>query len=101
MIAVSINKSYSFSFRNNIAGVSDSCRNKGITHFTTLLSNWSGSPGYCMYALLLQLYNDLCSQFKLFKYDHHLTSIIFFSEIGNGAWDSWTMPFLKQVNRFS
>ncbi|KAI3444780.1 hypothetical protein Pfo_001445 [Paulownia fortunei] len=47
-------------------GISDSCRNKGVTHFTTLLSNWSGSQGYCI-------------------------------EIGNGAWDSWTMPFLKQT----
>ncbi|KAL8495659.1 hypothetical protein ACS0TY_019681 [Phlomoides rotata] len=47
-------------------GISDSCRNKGITQFTTLLSNWSGSPGYCI-------------------------------EIGNGVWDSWTMPFMKQI----
>ncbi|KAG8391538.1 hypothetical protein BUALT_Bualt01G0198100 [Buddleja alternifolia] len=47
-------------------GISDNCRNKGVTHFTTLLSNWSGSQGYCI-------------------------------EIGNGAWDSWTMPFLKQT----
>ncbi|KAL6499450.1 hypothetical protein OROHE_026113 [Orobanche hederae] len=47
-------------------GISDNCRNKGITHFTTLLSNWSASHGYCI-------------------------------EIGNGAWDSWTMPFMKQT----
>ncbi|GER31169.1 alpha/beta-Hydrolases superfamily protein [Striga asiatica] len=47
-------------------GISDNCKNKGITHFTTLLSDWSGSQGYCI-------------------------------EIGNGAWDSWTMPFLKQT----
>ncbi|KAK4414607.1 Palmitoyl-protein thioesterase 1 [Sesamum alatum] len=47
-------------------GISDSCRNRGITQFTTLLSNWSGSQGYCI-------------------------------EIGNGAWDSWTIPFVKQT----
>ncbi|KAL0425769.1 UNVERIFIED_CONTAM: Palmitoyl-protein thioesterase 1 [Sesamum radiatum] len=47
-------------------GISDKCRNRGVTHFTTLLSNWSGSQGYCI-------------------------------EIGNGAWDSWTMPFFKQT----
>ncbi|PIM99351.1 Palmitoyl protein thioesterase [Handroanthus impetiginosus] len=47
-------------------GISDNCRHKGITQFTTLLSSWSGSKGYCI-------------------------------EIGNGAWDSWTMPFLKQT----
>ncbi|KAL3651128.1 hypothetical protein CASFOL_007531 [Castilleja foliolosa] len=47
-------------------GISDGCRNKGMTHFTALLSNWSGSQGHCI-------------------------------EIGNGAWDSWTMPFLKQT----
>ncbi|GFQ06544.1 palmitoyl-protein thioesterase 1 [Phtheirospermum japonicum] len=47
-------------------GISDGCRNNGITHFTTLLSNWSGSQGHCI-------------------------------EIGNGAWDSWTMPFLTQT----
>ncbi|CAA0842737.1 alpha/beta-Hydrolases superfamily protein [Striga hermonthica] len=51
-------------------GISDNCKNKGITHFTTLLSDWSGSRGYCI-------------------------------EIGNGAWDSWTMPFLKQTEPFN
>ncbi|KAK4411202.1 hypothetical protein Sango_0193200 [Sesamum angolense] len=49
-----------------VLGISDKCRNRGVTHFTTLLSNWSGSQGYCI-------------------------------EIGNGAWDSWTMPFFKQT----
>ncbi|KAL2478010.1 alpha/beta-hydrolase superfamily protein [Forsythia ovata] len=47
-------------------GISDSCGIGGVKRFTTLLSNWSGSQGYCI-------------------------------EIGNGAWDSWTMPFLKQT----
>ncbi|XP_073307253.1 uncharacterized protein [Primulina huaijiensis] len=47
-------------------GVSDSCDHKGVSHFTKVLSNWSGSPGYCI-------------------------------EIGNGEWDSWTMPFRKQT----
>ncbi|XP_016499403.1 uncharacterized protein LOC107818009 isoform X4 [Nicotiana tabacum] len=47
-------------------GISDKCSNDGVSYFTELLSNWSGSPGYCI-------------------------------EIGNGAWDSWFMPFTKQV----
>ncbi|EYU31902.1 hypothetical protein ABFS82_02G142400 [Erythranthe guttata] len=47
-------------------GISDSCRNRGVTHFITVLSNWSGSEGYCI-------------------------------EIGNGVWDSWTMPFMQQT----
>uniref|UniRef100_M1CGI7 Palmitoyl-protein thioesterase n=1 Tax=Solanum tuberosum TaxID=4113 RepID=M1CGI7_SOLTU len=29
-------------------GISDKCSNGGITHFTELLSNWSGSSGHCM-----------------------------------------------------
>ncbi|MCD7452709.1 Palmitoyl-protein thioesterase 1 [Datura stramonium] len=48
-------------------GISDSCSNGAITHFTELLSNWSGSSGHCI-------------------------------EIGNGAWDSWFMPFSKQID---
>ncbi|XP_027771401.1 palmitoyl-protein thioesterase 1 isoform X3 [Solanum pennellii] len=48
-------------------GISDKCSNGGITHFTELLSNWSGSSGHCI-------------------------------EIGNGEWDSWFMPFAKQVD---
>ncbi|XP_009591269.1 uncharacterized protein [Nicotiana tomentosiformis] len=48
-------------------GISDKCSNDGVSYFTELLSNWSGSPGYCI-------------------------------EIGNGAWDSWFMPFTKQVH---
>ncbi|KAL7158418.1 hypothetical protein ABFS83_02G142200 [Erythranthe nasuta] len=47
-------------------GISDSCRNRGVMHFITVLSNWSGSEGYCI-------------------------------EIGNGVWDSWTMPFMQQT----
>lgn len=34
---------------NNVAGISDNCNNKGISQFTTLLSDWSGSQGHCMY----------------------------------------------------
>ncbi|XP_073027792.1 uncharacterized protein [Primulina eburnea] len=47
-------------------GASESCEHGGVTHFTKVLSNWSGSPGYCI-------------------------------EIGNGIWDSWTVPFRKQT----
>ncbi|KAL3381088.1 hypothetical protein AABB24_001289 [Solanum stoloniferum] len=48
-------------------GIADKCSNGGITHFTELLSNWSGSSGHCI-------------------------------EIGNGEWDSWFMPFPKQID---
>ncbi|CAN1289886.1 Palmitoyl-protein thioesterase 1 [Linum perenne] len=47
-------------------GIGDKCGNKGISQFVELLSQWSGSQGYCL-------------------------------EIGDGAWDSWTMPLLNQT----
>lgn len=48
-------------------GISDECSDKTIVQFTELLSNWSGSQGFCI-------------------------------EIGNGASDSWFMPFTKQTS---
>nr|GMD29794.1 palmitoyl-protein thioesterase 1 isoform X2 [Ipomoea batatas] len=53
-----------------VSGISDKCSNGGVSEFTQVLSNWSGSPGYCI-------------------------------EIGNGMWDSWLMPFTKQVKSMS
>ncbi|GLU05540.1 hypothetical protein SLE2022_226370 [Rubroshorea leprosula] len=29
-------------------GIGDQCSNRGVKHFTELLSNYSGSPGYCI-----------------------------------------------------
>lgn len=34
-----------------MTGIGDKCSNRGVTQFTELLSNWSGSQGYCMYAI--------------------------------------------------
>ncbi|XP_020207029.1 palmitoyl-protein thioesterase 1 isoform X2 [Cajanus cajan] len=47
-------------------GIGDACKNSGMRNFIKILSEMSGSPGYCL-------------------------------EIGNGSWDSWTKPLLKQT----
>ncbi|KAI4356651.1 hypothetical protein L6164_000657 [Bauhinia variegata] len=47
-------------------GLGDKCKSTGMQQFTELLSNWSGSEGYCL-------------------------------EIGDGSWDSWTMPLMEQT----
>ncbi|KAK4266716.1 hypothetical protein QN277_023602 [Acacia crassicarpa] len=47
-------------------GLGDECKNRAVKHFTELLSNWSGSQGYCI-------------------------------QIGDGSWDSWTMPLMEQT----
>ncbi|GAB2290060.1 hypothetical protein Dimus_024351 [Dionaea muscipula] len=47
-------------------GISDSCSESGVKKFTELLSNWTGTEGYCI-------------------------------EIGDGAWDSWFMPIMEQM----
>lgn len=39
-----------FMYVNNVAGVLDNCNNDGVGNFTTILSNWSGAQGHCMYA---------------------------------------------------
>ncbi|XP_061375867.1 uncharacterized protein LOC133317970 isoform X2 [Gastrolobium bilobum] len=51
-------------------GIYNKCKSRGIQNFVKLLSDWSGSQGYCL-------------------------------EIGNGSWDSWTKPLLKQVKKMS
>lgn len=155
-----------------LAGISDKCTNRGVTQFTELLSSWSGSQGYCMYAcftfhfscftfinlsnqsiesclnfwvtacnsyslldIFLKWFTSYCVLFTyllsgtqhlmfsnnvqrarylfiafLITFDHVLASLSrktyykFFllslfhpREIGDGAWDSWTMPLFQQV----
>ena len=88
-----------------ISGIGDKCTNRGITQFTELLSNWSSSQGYCMCAL-----SDRNFCFRLIVSNsgwNYLLHIIIFlvlisftsrcREIGDGSWDSWTMPLLEQV----
>lgn len=31
-------------------GIGDACKHREVQRFTELLSSWSGSQGYCMYA---------------------------------------------------
>ncbi|KAK4275462.1 hypothetical protein QN277_018541 [Acacia crassicarpa] len=47
-------------------GLGDECKTRGYKYFIELLSNWSGSQGYCI-------------------------------KIGDGSWDSWTMPLMEQT----
>lgn len=35
-----------------VAGIADECSHKGVARFTELLTSWSGSQGYCVYALV-------------------------------------------------
>jgi hypothetical protein len=35
-----------------VAGIGDKCSNQGVKKFTELLSNWSGSQGYCVYGII-------------------------------------------------
>ncbi|KAJ0051696.1 hypothetical protein Pint_00110 [Pistacia integerrima] len=74
-------------------GISDKCSNRGVTQFTELLSKWSGSQGYCMYALIFSIYFCLCAKLNEFP----LMFMLLCREIGDGSWDSWTMPLTEQT----
>lgn len=82
-----------------MTGISDKCSNRGVTQFTELLSNWSGSQGYCMYAkknlfyCIYDVYGHLIHEFVFWMYSFSFLC----REIGDGSWDSWTMPLLEQV----
>lgn len=73
------------------AGIGDKCSNSGVKHFTELLSDWSGSQGYCLYVPLFIF--SPCLKFCVCLIPYWCL----FREIGNGSWDSWTMPLLDQV----
>ncbi|MQM05055.1 hypothetical protein Taro_037865 [Colocasia esculenta] len=59
-------------------GIGDQCSHKGLAQFTKLLTEWSGSKGYC-------LLSECKASFTA-------------REIGDGTWDSWVMPLQEQAN---
>jgi len=44
----------------DVSGIGDQCKNGGVTNFVKLLSDWSGSQGYCMYAIIKLIFYLMC-----------------------------------------
>ncbi|TXG74547.1 hypothetical protein ES288_1Z034500v1 [Gossypium darwinii] len=78
-----------------IHGIGDQCANRGVKQFTELLTNFSGSKGYCLYVYASSAFFLFLSFFHNCEFDFPFRTC---REIGGGTWDSWFMPLEEQAN---
>ncbi|KAG8475011.1 hypothetical protein CXB51_031814 [Gossypium anomalum] len=84
-------------------GIGDKCSNRGISEFTEVLSDWSKSQGYCVMHVAPSSYVFVfvcVCKFVLMVVLSPGSDILFLcnSDIGDGSWDSWTLPLSEQTS---
>ncbi|KAH0465079.1 hypothetical protein IEQ34_005182 [Dendrobium chrysotoxum] len=98
-------------------GIGDACRNRGIKQFTELLSEWSGSQGYCLWvplSIVFSIYlfihlmglvanavGSLLKKKDVIFWFREISNFVCHvdREIGKGSWDSWVVPLDQQLSR--